>query len=74
MNRDEHLAWAKRRALEYLAAGELMEAFTSMASDLNKRLFGFECASFKVQEISQEHTVTKSDFSVPVLGGLHGYC
>ena len=29
---------------------------------------------FKVQEISQEHTVTKSDFSVPVMEGLHGYC
>lgn len=29
---------------------------------------------FKVQEISQEHTVTKSDFSVPVTGGLYGYC
>ncbi len=36
MTRDEHLAWAKRRALQYLDAGDLPEAFTSMASDLSK--------------------------------------
>ena len=34
--RDEHLAWAKARALRYLDAGNLQEAFTSMASDLTK--------------------------------------
>jgi len=36
MTRDEHLAWAKRRALKYLDAGDLLEAFTSMGSDLHK--------------------------------------
>lgn len=36
MTRDEHLAWAKTRALEYLDAGDLNEAYTSMASDLTK--------------------------------------
>lgn len=34
--REEHLAWAKRRALEYLDAGDLQQAFTSMGSDLSK--------------------------------------
>jgi len=36
MTRDEHLAWSKQRALEYLDAGDLREAFTSMGSDLSK--------------------------------------
>lgn len=34
--RDEHLAWAKARALAFLDAGDLKNAFTSMASDLSK--------------------------------------
>lgn len=36
MTREEHLAWAKERALEYCDAGELQNAFASMGSDLNK--------------------------------------
>jgi hypothetical protein len=36
MTRDEHLASCKKRALQYLDAGNLIEAFTSMASDLSK--------------------------------------
>lgn len=35
MTRDEHLAWAKRRALEYLPRDPL-EGMTSMMSDLTK--------------------------------------
>ncbi len=35
MNRAEHLAWCKQRALEYLP-GDPVQAFTSMASDLDK--------------------------------------
>jgi hypothetical protein len=35
-NRDEHLAWAKERALKYLDDGNLRDAYTSMASDLTK--------------------------------------
>ena len=35
-DRDEHLAWCKRRALDYLDRGEIREAITSMLSDLNK--------------------------------------
>jgi ribosomal protein L37E len=34
--RDEHLLWAKNRALEYLDAGDNQQAFTSMVSDLRK--------------------------------------
>jgi len=36
MSREEHLEWAKKRALEYLDAGDLSQAFTSMMSDLKK--------------------------------------
>ena len=36
MTRDEHLAWCKQRALEYLDRGELENAVASMASDLGK--------------------------------------
>ena len=35
MTRDDHLAWAKRRALAYLPASP-QEAITSMLSDLGK--------------------------------------
>ena len=34
MTRDEHLAWSKKRALEYVDAGDLTLAVASMASDL----------------------------------------
>ncbi len=34
MTRDEHLASCKRRALEYVDAGDLTHAVASMASDL----------------------------------------
>lgn len=36
MNRAEHLAWCKKRALEYVLAGDVNQAFTSMVSDLRK--------------------------------------
>ena len=34
--RAEHLAWCKKRALAYVDAGDLTNAFTSMVSDTNK--------------------------------------
>lgn len=34
--RQEHLAWCKQRALEYVDAGDLQQAFVLMASDLGK--------------------------------------
>ncbi len=36
MTRDEHMAWAKERALEYLDTGDIQNAVTSMLSDLGK--------------------------------------
>ena len=36
MTRAEHLAWSKERALEYVDAGDLVQAAASMGSDLHK--------------------------------------
>lgn len=36
MDRAEHLAWCKQRALEYCDAGDLPNAVASMGSDLGK--------------------------------------
>lgn len=36
VTRAEHLAWCKKRALEYVEIGDLHQAFASMASDLQK--------------------------------------
>ena len=36
MTRDEHLAWVRERALEYLEAGDPHSAVASLISDLGK--------------------------------------
>ena len=36
ITRQEHLLWCKKRALEYVEAGDNGQAFASMASDLRK--------------------------------------
>lgn len=36
MTRDEHMAFCKRRALEYIALGDPSNAIASMLSDLGK--------------------------------------
>jgi hypothetical protein len=36
MDREEHLARCKRRALEYVERGELADAFASMGSDMEQ--------------------------------------
>ena len=36
MTREEHMAWCKKRALEYVDAGDLDQAIVSMLSDLRK--------------------------------------
>lgn len=36
MNRAEHLAWCKQRAMEYVNAGDYSQAVASMLSDLGK--------------------------------------
>lgn len=35
-SRQEHMDWCKGRALEYVEAGDVQGAFTSMTSDLSK--------------------------------------
>lgn len=35
--REDHLAWCKQRAVEYVDDGDLASAVASMASDLSKR-------------------------------------
>jgi hypothetical protein len=37
MSRQEYIAWAKANAMECLKNGDTRSAFTSMASDLQKR-------------------------------------
>ena len=36
MTREEHLAWCKQRALEYVDRGQPLEGITSMMSDMRK--------------------------------------
>lgn len=36
MTRTEHMQWAKKRALQYVEIGSLQEAYSSIASDLQK--------------------------------------
>lgn len=36
MSREEHLAWCKARAHEYIETGDVQQAVTSMMSDLQK--------------------------------------
>lgn len=36
MNRQEHLEWCKKRALEYVDNGDINQAYASMTSDLGK--------------------------------------
>ena len=36
MNRQEHLEWCKKRALEYVDVGDTGQAIASMLSDLRK--------------------------------------
>ena len=46
--RAEHLAWCKKRALEYVDRGDVMNGLTSMFSDLDKHP---ETKSHKSSEI-----------------------
>ena len=36
MDRMEHLQWCKDRAMEYVKAGDLSQAFASFSSDMSK--------------------------------------
>ena len=58
MNRQEHLQWAKNRAIEILNTGDIEGAFTSMVSDLNKH-----------SELSAQHKATNGLGMQMLLGG-----
>lgn len=45
--REEHLAWCKQRALEYVDRGQINEGLTSMMSDMRKHP-ETECPSLDV--------------------------
>jgi len=45
MTYEEHLAWCKKRALEYADAGDLANAVTSMGSDITKHEEGMRAGS-----------------------------
>ena len=36
LTREEHITWCKERALEYVDAGDVHNAWVSLVSDLNK--------------------------------------
>lgn len=65
--RAEHLAWAKRRALEYLALHDVGQAVASFASDLGKhdelagaqKVFGQLMAGFLLAGLLDEHQARK---------------
>ena len=57
--RQEHMDWAKKRALEYADSGDSQGAFASMASDLNKH------------PETQDHLGIQMGFMLLMTGGLN---
>jgi hypothetical protein len=53
MSREQHLAWAKKRALDYVDRGELANALASMASDLRKHPQLKDHAAIELQIMQQ---------------------
>lgn len=61
MTREEHLEWAKLRALEFMDSGDHMAAMSSIISDLNK----FEgLALTRVQLVEVRDYVLRGDGSL----------
>ena len=60
MNRAEHLSLCKKRALEYVDAGDAMQAMTSMMSDLEKH------------PQTAGHPGSKIGFQLMMIGSLSG--
>jgi len=58
MTREEHVAWCKKRALEYVAAGDFVTALINMARDLNKH------------EETRDHAGAKVGMGLMLTGGL----
>jgi hypothetical protein len=59
MSREEHLAWCKERALEYVEIGELQNALASMGSDLDKH------------EATKGHAAMRLGFQMLIAGHLN---
>lgn len=57
--RAEHLAWCKKRALEYVDAGDINQALASMGSDLGKH------------EATQDHPGIKLGLQMMMAGFLN---
>ena len=58
ISREEHLAWCKQRALEYVDRGDLTNAMASMASDLNKH------------DETKDHPVEITMMMLQIMGGV----
>jgi hypothetical protein len=57
MTREEHLAWVRERALEYVALGDLKSAIASLISDLGKHE---ETGSIDLDVLRESITVAQS--------------
>jgi CO dehydrogenase/acetyl-CoA synthase alpha subunit len=62
MTRDEHLAWAKKRALAYVERRELLNAHGSFVSDLSKH---DELAVLLKRAIREAHRLIGGELSTP---------
>ena len=64
MTHDEHLAWAKARALEYLEAGDIRNALASMAIDLDNH----EAFKYMAPQIAAAYATGKMPPLLPFYG------
>ena len=58
MTREEHLAWARERALDYVDRGDLKSAIASLISDLLKHE---ETRSIDLDVVRESVTVAQSE-------------
>ena len=60
MNREEHLQWSKKRALEYVDRGDLANAYSSLTSDFLKHpeLANHSAISLGIQLLIAGHLST----------------
>lgn len=63
MTRDEHLAWCKQRAREYLDAGDIRNGVTSMLSDLTKHPETKDLAEGGFAQVGM-HTILINDIAM----------
>lgn len=63
MNRHEHMAWCKQRALQILDEGDLTGAYASMVSDLTKHTETKNHLAIELgmQLMMNNHLATESD-------------